>query len=166
MSRLTWSDLLIEDLNADACRQWLGHWSWLIGGRLAPIFLNTFGSWFIRRPEGPVEFLDVLTGTVEQVAGSYEEFIRLVNGPPWQEIYLLSQLVFELHGQGKVPGPGQCYALTPHPALGGPNPVCGDSIDPQFVMIMDIGVWQSLCGQLLQPQSGTDAQTGETSERP
>jgi hypothetical protein len=155
MSRLTWADLIIEDLNPDDCRLWLGHWSWLVGGRLAPTFLNKFGSWFLRRPEGHVEVLDVLCGSVEHVADSYEEFIRLVNEPRWQEAYLLSELVFELYRQGKVPGPGQCYALAPHPALGGPNPANGEAVDPQFVMVMEIGLWQSLCGQLLRDLGGT-----------
>jgi hypothetical protein len=63
----------------------------LVGGRLAPEFLNKFGSWFLRRPEGHVEMLDVLTGTIDKVANSYEEFIGLVNEPGWQEVYLLRQ---------------------------------------------------------------------------
>lgn len=150
MSRVTWDDLLIRDLNPDECREWLAPWSWLVGGRLAPEFLNKFGSWFLRRPEGHVEMLDVLNGTLETVADSYEEFIALVNDPPWQEIYLLSELVYQLHLRGAVPGQGQCYALAPRPAIGGPNPTAGDSIDPRSVMVMEIGVWQSLCSQLLQ----------------
>ncbi len=153
MEKLTWADLIIEQLEPEDCRQWLGLWSWLVGGRLAPAFLNKFGSWFLQRPEGHVELLDVLCGTVEQVAASYEEFISLVNDQTWQETYLLSELVFALHQQGKIPGPGQCYTLAPHPALGGPNPVAGQPVDPRFVSIMDIGVWQSLCVQFLH---GTD----------
>ena len=46
--------------------------------------------------------LDVLCGTVEKVAASCEEFITLVNEPAWQEAYLLFELVFALHGQGKI----------------------------------------------------------------
>lgn len=150
MTRLTWDDLLIRDLKPDECHLWLAHWSWLLGGRLAPECLNKFGSWFLRRPEGHVEMLDVLCGTVEKVADWYEEFMTLVNQQSWQELHLLSQLVYELHQHGSIPGPGQCYALAPHPAIGGPNPVKGDRIDPQFVMVTDIAVWQSLCAQFLQ----------------
>lgn len=149
---LTWADLLIEDLNPYDCQQWLGHWSWLIGGPLAPAFLNKFGSWFLRRPEGHVEMLDIFAGEVDKVGNSYDELVSLVNEPWWQEFYLLSELVHELHKHGKVPGPGQCYALAPHPALGSPNPANGEAVDPRFVMVMDIGLWQSLCGQLLHGQ--------------
>jgi hypothetical protein len=65
-------------------------------------------------------------------------------------VYLLSELVYRLHEAGKVPGPGQCYALAPHPALGGPNPMLDEAIDLRFVMIMDIGVWESLCAQAVR----------------
>lgn len=152
MSRLIWDDLLVRGFGPDKYRDWLAPWSWLVGGRLAPEFLNKFGSWFLRRPEGHVEMLDVLTGTLDKVADSYEEFIGLLNESWWQEVYLLSELVYELHQQGTVPGPGQCYALVPHPAIGGPNPTTGDRIDPRFVMVTDIAVWQALCSQFLHGQ--------------
>src|SRR5258707_1298332 len=109
--------------------------------------MNKFGSWFLRRPDGDVEMLDVFTGTIERVADSYEDFIAQVNERWWQEFYLLSESVLRLHQVGKVPGTGQCYALAPHPALGGPNPMGDQAVDPQFVMVMDISAWQLLCSQ-------------------
>ena len=33
---------------------------------------------------------------------------------------------------------GQCYALAPHPAIGGPNPANGERVDPRLVKYMDI----------------------------
>ena len=62
-------------------------------------------------------------------------------------MYLLSELVLRLHEAGKVPGPGQCYALAPPPALGGPNPANGEAVDPRFVLVVDVAVWQSICAQ-------------------
>lgn len=149
MTRLTWADLLIEDITPDEFRDWMAPWSGVVGGLVAPAFLNKFGSWFLRRPEGHVEMLDVFTGLLHRVAATYEEFVREVNEPWWQEVYLLSELVYQLHEAGKVPGPGQCYALAPHPALGGPNPTNGEAVDPRFVMVTDIAVWQSICAQSL-----------------
>jgi hypothetical protein len=108
-----------------------------------------FGFWFLRRPEGHVEMLDVFTGQVERIANSYEDFMREVNEQWWQEAYLFSELVYQLHQKGKIPGPGQCYALAPHPALGGPNPANGDAIDLRFIMVTDVVVWQSICVQFL-----------------
>jgi hypothetical protein len=148
--QLTWDDLLIQDIAQDNFQLWMSEWTGLIDGQIAPAFMSKFGTWFLRRPEGHVEMLDVFTGAVERVADSYEQFIAEVNQPWWQEAYLLSELVLRLHEEGKIPGPGQCYALAPHPALGGPNPMLDDPIDPRFVLVMDIGIWQSLCSQAVR----------------
>jgi hypothetical protein len=91
--------------------------------------------------------LDVVMGRLERISESYDEFIQGVNEQWWQEGFLLSELVYQLHQAEKIPGPGQCYALAPHPALGGPNPYLGQKIDPRFVMVADIMVWQSICAQ-------------------
>ncbi len=149
MSRLTWADLLIEDIAPEQFKVWIAPWAGVVSGTVAPAFLSKFGYWFLRRPAGAVEMLDVFTGQLQEVADSYEAFVREVNEQWWQEVYLLSELVLQLHEAGKVPGPGQCYALAPHPALGGPNPANGEAIDPRFVQVMDVGVWQSLCAQFL-----------------
>jgi hypothetical protein len=149
MSRLTWPDLLIEDITPEQFRHWLAPWAGTVVGRVGPAFANKFGFLFLRRPEGPVEMLDVFTGQLTQVADTYGAFVREVNEQWWQEVYLLSEVVYQLHQAGKVPGPGQCYALCPHPALGSPNPANGEAIDPRFVMVMDMTVWQSLCAQAL-----------------
>lgn len=148
MSRLTWSDLLIEDITPSQFQDWLAPWEGIVAGVVAPALLNKFGSVFLRRPEGHVEMLDVFSGRLARIADTYDAFVRDVNEQWWREIYLLSELVYQLHQAGRVPGPGQCYALVPHPVLGGPNPAYGEAVDPQFVMMMDVGVWQKICGQL------------------
>lgn len=149
MQRLTWTDLLVQDVTPDQFRDWLAPWNGIVVGKVALAFLNKFGAWFLRRPEGHVEMLDVFTGQLHRAADSDEDFARKVNERSWQEAYLLSELVFKLHEEGKVPGPNQCYALAPHPALGGRNPANGETVDPKFVMVMDVCIWQSLCAQSL-----------------
>jgi hypothetical protein len=151
MSRLTWADLLIQEITPDQFREWLSPWTGVVTGRVAPAFLNKFGSWFLRRPEGHVEMLDVFTGQMERMADTYDAFIREVNEQWWQEVYLLSELVYQLHQAGKIPGAGQCYTLAPHPALGGPNPANGQPVDLRFVGIGDVAVWQSICAQSVPP---------------
>jgi hypothetical protein len=154
MCRLTWPDLIVDGISPDQFMDWIAPWAGISQGRVAPVFLNKFGSWFLRRPEGTVEQLDVFTGRLDTVAAIYEEFVREVNERWWQEVYLLSELVHALHQTGKVPGPGQCYALAPHPALGGPNPANGESVDPRFVLVVDMVVWQRLCAEALGRASG------------
>ncbi len=156
--KLTWVDLLIDDISADDFQRWIVPWSPLIDGRVAPAFMSKFGTWFLRRPEGHVEMLDVFTGEVSRVADAYDEFVAEVNDRSWQEIYLLSPLVLELHQEGKVAGPGQCYGLVAHPALGGPNPLAGDHVDTRFVMVLEIGAWQAICVQMVL---GSEAGQGD-----
>jgi len=147
--KLTWKDLIVEDVSPKEFADWMRPWSGVVSGRVALAFLNRFGVWFLRRPEGPVDMLDVLTGTVERVADNHEAFIAEVNGVGWQETYLASKVVLALHQVGKVPGPKQCYAVTPPVALGGPNPMAGERVPVENVMVMDIPIWQSLCAQAL-----------------
>jgi hypothetical protein len=149
MERLTWDDLLIQDITPEQFRDWISPWSGVITGRLAPAYLNKFGSWFLRRPERHVEMLDVFSGQVERVADNYDNFIQNTNDQRWQEIYLLSEWVYQLHQVGKVPGPGQCYSLAPHPIFGGPNPTTGAAVNPEYVLVTDVLVWQSICAQSL-----------------
>jgi hypothetical protein len=148
MSRLTWDDLLIQDITPEQFHDWLSPWAGIVTGRVAPAFMSKFGFWFLRRPEGHVEMLNVFSGQLERVADSYDDFVSEVNEQWWQENYLLSELVFQLHQVDKIPKAGQCYAM-PHPALGGPNPTTGDAIDLKYVMVTDIIVWQSICAQSL-----------------
>lgn len=151
MSRLTWDDLLIQNFTPEQASDWLAPWSGVFEGLVSPIFLNKFGCWFLRRMGGGVEMLDVFTGRLEQIADDYETFTREVNEVWWQEIYLFSETVLRLHEAGKVPGEGQCYAPAPHPALGGPNPANGDVVDPAYVMVMDVPVWQGISAQSVRP---------------
>jgi hypothetical protein len=102
--------------------------------------MSKFGDWFLRRPDGNTDELSVIEGTYSTVASTPQEFTSLVNTQAWQEKHLLSLLVSQLHERGTIPGPGQCYAFAPHPALLG-------RIDIERVMLMDIGVWQHICAQ-------------------
>jgi len=144
---LTWNDLIIEQVTPEQFQRWIEPWTGIVTGRVALAFLSKFGTWFLRRPEGHVEMLDVFTGTIQRIADRYEDFTTEVNQQWWQEVYLSSELVLRLHDTNKIPGPGQCYALAPHPALGGPNPLNGEAVDPHFVMLMDVYLWQTVCHQ-------------------
>jgi hypothetical protein len=139
-SKLTWDDLLIQNISPADGRTWLGYWSSLVGGRVAPVFMSKFGDWFLRRPDGGTDELSVIEGTYAPVASTPEDFNALVNTQAWQEEHLLSFQVAQLHERGIVPGAGQCYAFAPHPAFLG-------RIDVDRVTLMDIAVWQHICAQ-------------------
>ena len=138
--KLTWDDLLIQNLPPVEVRTWLAEWTWLVSGDVSPVFMTKFGSWFLRRRDGSIEFLNVLEGTLTTVATSEQEFLAMVNRQDWQEENLLSLMIFHLHEEGKIPGPTECYAFAPHPLLTG-------KIAQDQVMILGIHVWQSICSQ-------------------
>jgi hypothetical protein len=138
--KLTWDDLLIQDIADSDASKWLGYWSGWVTGRVAPVFMSKFGDWFLRLPDGSTDELSVVEGTYSTVASTPDEFSSLLNSQNWQEVHLLSQQVAQLHERGIIPLPSQCYALAPHPIFSG-------RIDIDHVMLMDVGVWQNICAQ-------------------
>jgi hypothetical protein len=138
--QLTWDDLVIQNISAADGRAWLDSWSGVIKGKVAPVFMSKFGDWFLRRPDGSTDELSVIELTCETIARTPEEFVALVNSRVWQEVHLLSLIVYNLHERGIIPKPGQCYGFAPHPIWSG-------KVDIERVMLMDIGVWQHICAE-------------------
>jgi hypothetical protein len=148
-SPLGWPDLLIEGRPVAEFLAWLEPWQWCVSGKFTPICLSRFGCWFLMRPDGTVEMLDVFFGHVEEVAGSVAELKAAVDDPAWQAAYLLSDFVYRLHGAGKFASGISCYALAPHPAVGGPDPWGSTPLETDAVMVMDAPGWQALCSQFV-----------------
>jgi len=141
--KLTWEDLIIDDYSSEDVSNWLSEWDSVLTGQIAPLFLSKFGDWFLRRLDGSTEMLDIIEGSLTEIAKTPEEFQKLVNDQSWQEDNLLSLLVYGFHENGIIPTKGQCYGFAPHPAFVG-------EIKKETVMIMDIPVWQSICAQILR----------------
>lgn len=139
-TKLTWDDLLIEahDLDADV----LEHgWAWLVKGQFSAIAASKFGDWFLLRPNGAVEMLDAIEGTLEQVASSHAEFKELINTQEKQEKWLLSEFVFTLHENDVIPARGECYSFKLPLILGG-------NAELKNVEVCDFRLWVSICGQI------------------
>jgi Domain of unknown function (DUF1851) len=136
----TWADLLIDDSSLDFSRL-LRDWRWLLVGSFRVVVGSKFGDWFVERPGGAVEMLDMRSGKLNQVAASRGEFYELIRTREKQEEWLLSDLVMRLKEKGIVLGPGQCYAFSVPPIFGG-------TVDPDSVEVMDLAVWVSFCGQI------------------
>lgn len=143
--RLTWDNLLIQNIGESDARTWLGYWSGWVPGKVAPVFMSKFGDWLLRRPDGSSDKLSVVEGTYSTIASNPEEFSALVNTSQWQEEHLLWFQIRQLHERGIVPQPGQCYAFTPHPVWVG-------RIDLEQVIVMDIGTWQHICAETFSGQ--------------
>jgi hypothetical protein len=80
---LGWDDLLIQDVADDDIERWIAEWRGIVAGPIAVAFLNKFGVWFLRRPDGPVDMLDVFSGDVERVATRSYRPLRLAAPIRW-----------------------------------------------------------------------------------
>jgi hypothetical protein len=139
-TKLTWDDLLIEAPDLDPGI--LAHgWAWLVTGQFRAIAASKFGDWFLERPDGAIQMLDAVEGTLEQVASSYSEFRDRINTREKQEEWLLSELVFTLHEKNMVPSRGECYSFKLPLVLGG-------KAESANVEVCDFRLWVSLCGQI------------------
>jgi hypothetical protein len=67
MSKLTWGDLVIQDISPEQFRDWLIPWIGVVTGSGSAGIHEQFGLWFLRRPEGHVEILDVISGEVSRI---------------------------------------------------------------------------------------------------
>jgi hypothetical protein len=142
---LTWDDLLIQNITSDKAGLWLGHWKGWLNGPVSPICMSKFGDWFLRRMDGSTLELSVIEGTVQTIATTPDEFAILVNTPDWQEKHLLPFLIKQLYERGIAPQAGQCYGFAPHPRFTG-------KISIDQIMIMEIGIWQSICADTFSKQ--------------
>lgn len=155
---LNWPDLLIEGRSVAQFEEWLEPWRWLLTGRFSPICLSRFGCWFLSRPDGRVEMLDVFFGQVEPVVASLAEFRTAVDDPAWQAAYLLLEFVYRLHAAGTFATGGSCYAIAPHPAAGGPDPWGSAALETNAVVLMDAPIWQGLCSQFVRAGREAEAE--------
>lgn len=151
-TKLTWDDLLVQNIDGELAARYLKEWNFLLDGRFAPVAMSKFGDWFLQRPDGSTDELSVIEGTLTKIAASSEEFADLMNRQDWQEDHLLSLQVYDLHERGLVPTDGQCYGFAPHPILAG-------KIEIDQVMILTIPAWQTICAQTFAPQT-TNAEQG------
>jgi hypothetical protein len=138
--KLTWDDLIIENISPENTHDWIAPWSHLITGQFAPVFMSKFGDWYLRRPNGSTEELSIIQGELQHIASTPEDFTQIVNNVEWQERHLLSVHIARLHERGLIPGIGECYGFAPHPILTG-------SIDFSLTRIMTIPVWQFIAAQ-------------------
>jgi hypothetical protein len=140
---LSWDDLIVNHLTAEEIKAWLGDWEWFGMGQIAPVFLSRFGNWFFRCPDGSVHMLDVCSAEIGFIAPDFEHFQRLVNTQDWQEKFLYSALLLKYRRQGLVARGRDAIGFTP-------PPVFVKSLDDCKPMVLDMHVWQSICGQTMQ----------------
>jgi hypothetical protein len=116
--RITWNELTVnfEKHGADDL---LRDWRWLLGNSMQLLIVSALGDMFLADAEGHVHWLDTGSGQLEQVAGSAEEFKRLMQQRENADQWFVPELVGDLMASGMRLAPGQCYSYKKPPVLGG-----------------------------------------------
>ena len=106
----TWSMLTFQP-TPDAIAALRAHWAWQLGDDWEPLMFSVIGDVFLERHKGTIWWLSTAMGTLERVAENRDAFDQHLDTEQADE-WFLPGLVDVLHDQGKVRGPGQCYAYA------------------------------------------------------
>ncbi len=149
------SDLLIDADAYPEIADWFAVWDAILPAGLAgeprtPLFASRFGTLFYARPDGSCHMLDVFFGEVQELAPDAATLALFLREPAWQETYLLAASVRALAAAGTVAHGTECYAIAPHPAVGGPDPWAETVLDPAAIMVLEGARWQEQCVDFLR----------------
>lgn len=161
-----WGDLLIDAATHPAIADWFAVWDTILpvgiaGEHRVPLFASRFGTLFYARPDGTCFMLDVFFGDVQELAPDVATLAEFARNPAWQETYLLAASVRALHAAGVVARGTECYAIAPHPAVGGPDPWAEEVLDPAAIMVLEGAPWQALCVDFLRRARLSEDRTGD-----
>jgi hypothetical protein len=150
----------LDDLAIDAGKHpeidlWFAAWESLLPRSLAGeprtvLFASRFGTLFFSRLDGSCHMLDVFFGEVQEIAPDAVALGEFLREPSWLETYLLAASVRELVAAGVVARGTECYAIAPHPAVGGPDPWAEPVLSPASIMVLEGARWQEQCVDFLR----------------
>lgn len=149
------SALLIEAGEHPEIAEWFAVWDTVLPAAASaevriPLFASRFGTLFYARPDGSCHMLDVFFGEVQELAPDTATLALFLREPSWQETYLLAASVRALAAAGTAARGTECYAIAPHPAVGGPDPWAETVLDPAAIMILEGARWQEQCVEFLR----------------
>jgi hypothetical protein len=122
----------------------------VVGQPRTALFASRFGTLFHSHPDGSCHMLDVFFGEVQELAPDPATLGAFLREPSWQETYLLAGSVRALAAAGIFALGTECYAIAPHPAVGGPDPWAEPVLDPASIMVLEGARWQELCVDFLR----------------
>jgi hypothetical protein len=121
----------------------LREWRWRVPKDYTPIQMTKFGDWFFTDPREHVHMLDLIEGTLQEVAPSIAAYNDLKNTPEKQNEWFLDGLVFRCAESRILLDPSQCYGWQVHPLLGG-------KLTIENIKVYSLRVYQSLMGQIFR----------------
>ena len=139
---ITWNELTVN-FQKHGADDLLRDWRWLVGDSMRLLIVSSLGDMFLADAGGRVFWLDAGAGQLQQVAGSAEEFKRLMQQRENAAQWFIPELVGDLMARGVRLGPGQCYSYKKPPILGG-------EIEPANFEPANLSVHFSILGQIHQ----------------
>lgn len=130
----------LAGLDTDAL---LLEWRWCVPEDFTPIQMTKFGDWFFVDSMQRVHMLDLIEGTLQEVALSIPAYNELKSLPEKQGEWFLDGFVFRCHEEGLLLSAAQCYGWRVHPMYGG-------KFDFENIQVFSLDVYQSLMGQIFR----------------
>lgn len=125
----------------------LREWRWRVPKDYEAILMTKFGDWFFVDPQQRVHMLDLIEGSLQEVAPSVAAFNELKNSPEKQNEWFLNGLVFRCAEARIQLAPSQCYGWQVHPLLGG-------KLTIDNIKVYSLRVYQSLMSQIFRQYQG------------
>lgn len=135
-------DLTI-DLSGLNTQELLSEWRWRVSEDYVPIQMTKFGDWFLSDPLGRVHLLELIEGTLQQVAPSVAAYNALKDTREMHDGWFFDGLVFQCVEEGLLLNEGECYGWNVHPVIGG-------TFEFANIKVYSLSVYQSLMGQIFR----------------
>lgn len=119
----------------------LEDWRWLVDETHRPILMSFLGDLFLKASDGSVLFLDLMSGSFQQVAASEDEFNALLKDRERRRSWVPGFLYSELKAKQGPLETGECYSCEIPLTLGG-------TLEPENFRRVSIAVHYSILGQL------------------
>lgn len=110
--------MFIDILDADIQRG-LDGWKWIGLEGLTAVAISAFGDVFFRTPEGTIQMLDTIEGSLKEVAESLAHLTAQLQETGTRDDLLLGGFVNAARAKGMRLGEGECYDFEVAPVLGG-----------------------------------------------
>lgn len=128
----------------------LADWRWVVPEDFEPIQLSKFSEWFFSAPDGRIHRLELIEGTLLQVAKSRGQFEAMREDEQMRNEWFQAGLVFRCSAQGLALKPDECYGWRVHPMLGG-------KLEFENIQAFPISAYQGQMAQLLRGRKGIEA---------
>jgi len=94
MEAADWSKLSICVRNLD-CDDLLSDWRWLVDQSFTPFDMTAFGDWFLEGVDGGVFMLDLVSGKLNKISASKQQFLCDRNEPKNLDKWFMADNVHE-----------------------------------------------------------------------